>query len=197
MKSSPDFLEISPAFIGFLCAYYYFDPGRTFFPFLISALLHEAGHLAVLCLFGAKIYRVNLKAPGAAIVTEPLPWHRELLSAAAGPAVSLTLFLLLLHKNPPFAMVNLCLLLFNLLPFWPLDGGRMLRALLSAAFSDRTVFLTEKIIGGIFFLLLLSGSVWLTCICHAGLWPVLACALLFLRVAWANAEERRFLHLNG
>lgn len=197
MKNCPDFLEISPVFVGFLCAYYYFDPGRTFFPFLISVVLHEAGHLAVLGLCGAKICRIKLKALGAVIVTEPLSWGREFLSAAAGPAVNLTLFLLLLRKNPPFAMVNFCLLFFNLLPFYPLDGGRMLRSLLSMLFSDRTVFLTEKIIGGIFLVLLLSGAVWLTCVCHAGLWPVLTWALLFLRIAWAETDERRFLRLNG
>ena len=62
MKNSRSPMEISPAFIGFLCGYCYFDPGKTFFPFLISVLLHEAGHLAVLLLCGAEICRLRLEA---------------------------------------------------------------------------------------------------------------------------------------
>lgn len=197
MKSSRSLVEISPAFIGFLCAYCYFDPGQTFFPFLISVILHEAGHLAALLLCGAKIYRLRLEALGAAIETEPLSYPKELASAAAGPTVNLLLFSLTLRKNPPFAMVNLCLLVFNLLPFYPLDGGRMLRALLSMFCSDRAVCLTEEIIGGMFFFSLLGGAVYLTCVCHIGLWPVLVWALLFLRVAWAAEDERRILRLGS
>ena len=192
MKNSRSSPEISPAFIAFLCAYCYSDPGGTFFPFLISAFLHEAGHLAVLRLCGVRVRKIRLEAAGAAIVTEPLPNRKELLSAAAGPAVNLVLFSLTLRRNPPFAVVNLCLLVFNLLPVYPLDGGRMLRACLSMAFSDRTVCLTEQIVTGLVFCILTGGSVYLTCVRHLGLWPVLVCAVLFLRVGWAAAEERRF-----
>ena len=197
MDKSRNMVEITPAFLGFLCAYCYFDPGHTFFPFLVSIFLHEAGHLAALFLCGAEIRGLRLEAPGASIETGSLPCGKELAAAAAGPAVNLLLFSLTLRKNPPFAMVNLCLLIFNLLPFYPLDGGRMLRALLSAFFSDRAVYLTEQVIGGIFFFSLLGGAVYLTCICHMGLWPILVWALLFLRVAWAKEEERRFLRLGS
>ena len=197
MKNCRNVLEISPAFIAFLCAYYYFDPGQTFFPFLISVLLHEAGHLLALWPCGAKIRKLKLEALGASMITEPLSWGREFLAAAAGPLVNLLLFLLTLRKFPPFSMVNLCLLCFNLLPVFPLDGGRMLRALLSLFLTDRQVYLSEQIIGGLFFLLFLWGAVWLTCCCHAGLWPILTFGLLFLRIAWAQGEERRIFRLGS
>ena len=45
-----DYIEINPAFVAILCAYYYFDPACTFWPFVSALLFHEAGHLLLLWL---------------------------------------------------------------------------------------------------------------------------------------------------
>ena len=144
MKNCRSSVEISPAFPAFLCLYYYLNPGGTFFPFLLASFLHEAGHGAVLLLCGAEIRKLKLGGLGASIVTGPLSWGRELAAAAAGPTVNLALGLLALHSHPPFAVVSLFLFAFNMLPVCPLDGGRMLRALLSMFFSLPAVCLPEE-----------------------------------------------------
>ncbi len=177
-----DRIDVTPAFIAFLCAYYYFDPAQSFAPFLLSVLLHEAGHLLALKLSGAKILMLRLSACGATIVTEPLCYQTELLAAAAGPATNLLLLLIAIHRTPVFALVNLCLLTYNLLPIFPLDGGRMLRALLLLLLPARAAELLERVVGGICLGALLAAACYLTCVWHAGLWPVLVAALLLLRV---------------
>ena len=89
-----DYIEISPAFLAILCAYYYFDPACTFWPFVSALLFHEAGHLLLLWLLGARVHKLRLTVSGAVIVTEPLSYGQEIAVAAAGPACNLLIFLL-------------------------------------------------------------------------------------------------------
>lgn len=188
-----DYIEISPAFVAILCAYYYFDPACTFWPFVSALLFHEAGHLLLLWLLGARVHKLRLTVSGAVIVTEPLSYGQEIAVAAAGPACNLLLFLLNAKTHPVAAFVNLCLLAYNLLPFYPMDGGRILRALLHMLLPERAALWTERGIGIGCGVLLLAGVCYLTCVWHAGLWPVLIFALLMVRVAGTILPEQSFL----
>lgn len=175
-------IEMSPAFVLLLSAYFYFDPAQSFFSFLLSVTLHEAGHLLALRLLGAKLLSLRFGLTGAVIQTDVLSYSRELIVSAAGPAVSFALFLSCAKCSPIFALVNFCLLLFNMLPFYPLDGGRILRATLHLLLCDRAAELMERVIGILCLVLLGAAACYLTCVWHCGLWPVLAYALLLLRV---------------
>lgn len=185
-------IEISPAFVALLCAWFYFDPAGTFLPFLCAATCHEAGHLLLLRLFHVRIHSLCLGLSGAVLRTEPLRYSRELLVAAAGPAVNFCLLLLCARSAPRFALVNFSLLCYNLLPFYPLDGGRVLRALLHLLLTDRAASIVERLICGICMAGLLALSCYLTCVWHAGLWPVLVCALLLLRISGTVLPEHDF-----
>ena len=185
-------VKISPGFLLFLCAYYYFDPGGTFRYFVFATICHELGHLLTLKTLGVPIYRISLQAGGACLLTAHMSYRDELLSAAAGPVMNLISALLFLHRVPVFALVNLTLFLFNLLPFYPLDGGRILRCLLQLLLrGGRAAILTERIIclSCIVFLWSLGG--YITCILHEGLWPVLLCAVLTVRISNAIFPEYR------
>ena len=185
-------VEISPAFIAFLCAYYYFDPARTFVPFLFSVTAHEAGHLLALSLLRVRVHKLRLTCSGAILVTEPLRYTQEMIAAAAGPAVNALLLALFAKAEPQIAFVNLLLLLYNLLPFYPLDGGRILRAILHLLFSAGMADVIERIVCGASCLFLLFGAVWLTCVRHAGLWPVVVWALTAVRIAGTVLPDKRF-----
>lgn len=176
------YLDISPAFIGFFCAYFYFDPAQTFWPFLFSAALHEAGHLLALRCMRVRIHKLHLGLTGAVLYTQPLAYSRELLAAAAGPAVNAACTLTFLHAWPHFALISLLLLFYNLFPLYPLDGGRILRAALHLLLPDNAAALAEKILAVGFLAALTAAACYLTCVWHAGLWPVVLCALLLLRV---------------
>ena len=110
-------------------------------------ILHELGHALTARLFGIPVVSITLFMFGgvAHIARESRrPWA-ELAIAAAGPLVSLALaaaFHLLAAWLPVttlpelalllvvryLAVVNIGVILFNLLPGFPLDGGRILRA---------------------------------------------------------------------
>lgn len=177
------YLDVSPAFVALLCAYFYFDPAQTFLPFLFAMTLHEAGHLLALRCMRAQVHKISFHLSGAVIHTQTLSYQKELLAAAAGPAVNALCTAVFLHRDPRFALVNLLLLGYNLLPFYPMDGGRVLRALLHLLLPDAAATIVERMIVIAGLLSLAAFSCYLTCVWHAGLWPVILCGLLLLRVA--------------
>lgn len=96
------------------------------FSFYAAAAIHESCHILALRLFHIPIYSMTLSISGAVIQTAPLPPKQEFLCAAAGPAGSF-LCVLFLRFLPLVAIFGLIQGIYNLLPIYPMDGGRMLR----------------------------------------------------------------------
>jgi Zn-dependent protease len=117
--------------------------------FFASVLAHELCHAIVAKLEGGHVEKITLFIFGgvAQIEEEPKSPLRELLMAAAGPGMSLLLAgiaylgsVVAVGHSPWWvvaplqylAFINLLVGLFNLLPGFPLDGGRVFRAILWA-----------------------------------------------------------------
>jgi Zn-dependent protease/CBS domain-containing protein len=111
----------------------------------VSVLIHELAHSLVARGFGLPVRRILLYPLGgfSEIEKEPQSPGREFLVSAAGPALSLALAAAcygLMEVVPPDTVAgtlvsqlrwaNLVVGIFNLLPGLPLDGGRMLRAVI-------------------------------------------------------------------
>lgn len=95
---------------------------------LLAACWHEFCHGLAVVLCGGKILGLHLGWHGAKMETSPLCRRHTLLCSLAGPAGSL----LLLIFAPWFPRLALCGLgqgAFNLLPVYPLDGGRAMVSL--------------------------------------------------------------------
>ena len=149
-----------------------------------SVLLHELGHALVARRLGVRVTGIELSFFGGAakMIDMPRTARHELAIAAAGPAVSLVLAGLGLGLGVALGsstlavigMINLVIAGFNLLPALPMDGGRILRALLSYRMdfvraTDVSVYVSRvfavgfAILGlfGAYQLLLLAPLLWL------------------------------------
>jgi Zn-dependent protease/predicted transcriptional regulator len=124
-------------------AAYWVTGAATALLLFASVLVHELGHSVVALRFGIPVRSINLFIFGgvAEIGAEPPTARAELLIAVAGPVVSLALAALfwvtrpLVAASQPvlgvfeyLAYINGVLVAFNLIPGYPLDGGRVFRA---------------------------------------------------------------------
>ncbi len=140
---------------------------------LACVLMHELAHAAAAARSGLKVSGITLRVFGGATELEghPRGAASELRIALAGPFMTFVLFMLfllagqLLTTAPApvlavtnnLALINGLLLAFNLIPAVPLDGGRILRAVLWAAW-DRPLAATRAVAatGGAFGLLMVA-----------------------------------------
>lgn len=122
--------------------------------FFSSVLAHEVSHSVVTKLEGGSVEKITLFIFGgvAQVEEEPKTPGREFLMAAAGPGMSVVIsgvaflaYSSVAHRGAPWwvlgpldylASVNLILAVFNLLPGFPLDGGRVLRSVLWGLTGD-------------------------------------------------------------
>ncbi len=124
---------------------------------LVSALaffgcivLHELGHSVAAKAMGIPIRGITLFMFGgvAELEEEPRSAIGEFIMAIAGPAVSAVLFVIFLIASMLqmpvelrfplmyLAWINLAVLIFNMIPAFPLDGGRVLRSILWAVMDN-------------------------------------------------------------
>lgn len=123
----------------------------------LCVLLHEFGHAFAARAYGIRTPDITMLPIGGLARLERMPDKpsEELVVALAGPAVNVVIALVLFgllgsqavvtaaeEFNDPrvpllakLALVNVTLVLFNLIPAFPMDGGRVLRALLAMKLS--------------------------------------------------------------
>jgi len=179
--------------------------------FFLSILLHELGHSLVSQRCGIPVPRITLLFIGgiAEISREPDTARDELKIAAGGPITSIVLALLyaagayatyLLKWNGAsivlqwLAYVNISLVVFNAIPGYPLDGGRILRAIIWARTGNlrKATFITTRIGVGFSWVLIGLGVVFL----YLGWWNAFVFFLIgiFLKSAAESGYTNTLYH---
>jgi Zn-dependent protease len=155
---------------------YWFMGATTAIMLFVSVLLHELGHSVVALRYKIPVRSITLFLFGgvAQIGAEPPSAIAEFLIAIAGPIVSLVLtgifcivqpllagMLPLLALAKYLAYINLALVLFNLIPGYPLDGGRVFRAIVWAVTGNmRRATLIAANVGRFFAFMLIFVGIW-------------------------------------
>jgi Zn-dependent protease len=155
---------------------YWLVGAATALMLFVSVLLHELGHSVVALRYNIPVRSITLFLFGgvAQIGAEPPSAIAEFLIAIAGPLVSLTLAAVFYAVEPLvagmepllglvkyLAYINLALVLFNLIPGYPLDGGRVFRAIVWAITKNmRRATLIAANVGRFFAMVFIFVGVW-------------------------------------
>jgi stage IV sporulation protein FB len=103
-----------------------------FLSIFVAVLVHELAHTAVAKKLNHYVEHVYLDVfnGAAAIDTTYSPYNQTILIVAAGPLSNLVLWFIGSYLGLDiFAQVNMFLFIFNILPIYPMDGGRICKAI--------------------------------------------------------------------
>jgi len=151
----------------------------------VGVLLHELGHSWTARRYGITITSITLWIFGGMAHMEDLPedWNVEFYVALAGPVMSLVVAgVVVLFVIGWLAVINLTLAVFNMLPAFPMDGGRVLRALLARRRPYADATRTAASVGK-------GMAILLALVAIFSLAPILLLVAMFVYVA-AGAESR-------
>ena len=168
-------------------------PAAWVISWVFAVLLHESFHCVALYLLGYSIYEIRFSYDGARILSGPVSaWH-GVICTLAGPALSL----LLLLFSAVLPRVSLCVLVlsaFNLLPVYPLDGGRILRYFLVAVTDEMTAERISGIITRVLILVIAILSLGAFAWRKLGIVPLFIPLFLFLKTGKLKIPCKRTLH---
>ena len=147
---------------------------------LFSALFHELCHYIALRLCGYTVSGIRISLKGVFMETEALSAVNEAICAYAGPIGALVL-LLLARRFPRVAVCTIVQSLYNLLPVFPLDGGRGVGCILRNVLGDERGKQAFVIVEGVVLFALLFLALFAYIKLGLGLLPALAVIFIIVK----------------
>lgn len=179
MRDKPS-VQISPGACVFLAVALLLLPLPWVASVVTAALFHELCHLVAIRCCGGRVRMVRIGGGGAAIQIGDLPREKELICALAGPLGGLCL-LLLARWTPRLALCGMVHSLYNLVPIYPLDGGRALACAASIILPPKQALRLCAVVRNVCILALLGLCVWLSAGQKLGNAPLIAGVVMLIR----------------
>lgn len=173
-------IAVSTTFLFLIAAALIVVPIQWVCAWILALTIHELCHYICLKLLGARVHKISIESRGVIMEAEPLSLGKEAICAYAGPVGSL-LVLIIARYVPRTAICTLVFSAYNLLPVFPLDGGRGLGCLLRKFISeDRAIkaqrYIENAVLLGI--VLIALYAVFRLCL---GILPAVMAVILFWR----------------
>lgn len=116
-------------------------------------IFHELGHILFLFLFKYKISKINIYPTGSIIetnITININSFHQLIISSGGILFQIILFFIIKDNNTYtydiFYSINKMLIIFNLIPIYPLDGYKILLSLMESLYKYRIIIFISYII---------------------------------------------------
>ncbi len=155
--------SISPGAILLIAAAYFSAGIKPVLAVLISVIMHELGHAAAIRLLGGRVVSVRFDSSGLCMDGSGMDSRaRELAVLASGPAAGLVFAAVCsCYPENKFAVmltaIGLVMTAYNLLPVYPLDGGRMVYTVLQGCTGH------EKCVNIMYCLGIMTGTALAVC----------------------------------
>lgn len=161
-----NYFSIHYSFLILLLASIIFNYAYLLILYFICLVLHELAHALVAKRLGYRIGKIKLMASGALLEAESdeFSFSDEILIAISGPLFNLLFCLVIVvfwwlvpesfNFTQDLCVINLAIFAFNVLPIFPLDGGRILLAVLSKKLERKYATKITKLIAIIISLLM-------------------------------------------
>lgn len=191
----------------FLIMYYFTNQVKTYLLIIAFAVIHEIGHLIAGIVLGMKPESIQLMPYGLSVSFKLIPKDynkkigsgnileiKKIIVAVAGPLTNLLIILIVLNSrininifsNLMVVYANFLLIIFNLLPIYPLDGGRVLKGILYLIIGKKDA---ERYINNISFITLLIitfiGSIGIYYMKNIGIFFI----IIFLWILYLNQDN--------
>ena len=155
-------MSIKIHFYLFLFMSYVFYIGKLelFLIFYISILIHEIAHIVAALLLRINVTELLLMPFGvSASYNEKISRKKEIIISIAGPLMSLIISIL--SKDILIKSVNLLIMILNLIPIYPLDGGRIQKNFFEFIFGYKKGLKISETLSDFFVVLVFIISIFL------------------------------------
>lgn len=156
-------------------------PLQWIMPVMFCGFVHELCHYLAILACSRRPNQVGLYSFAARMELPEMSRGKELLCALAGPLGGGCL-LLLAPWYPRLALCAAVQSLFNLLPIYPLDGGRALRCILRTVLQPSVAEFAETFTVWLTLGVMIALSIYAFAALKLGVLPLIACAILVFRV---------------
>lgn len=174
-------LKIDLKIFIFFILFYLTKQIKIYATIMVLCIIHELGHVVMGIIMGLKIekieimplglsvsFKINIDDYNKKIKKGNILQFKKIAIAAAGPFTNLVMLLIVLNTNMNLKIVsseilayaNILIMLFNLLPIYPLDGGRILKEFIHIfEGSIKSKVYIRKISKAVMILLTMIGSI--------------------------------------
>ena len=147
-----------------LLIFYFTNQVYIYFLFILFAIIHEIGHLIAGILVGRKVEKMEILPFGSCITFKNTVEEynkkvfkgnirniKSIIVALAGPCTNIIIASILykLNSSSINIYINLLIAFFNLLPIYPLDGGRVIKEILHLNWGKKKALDATNIISNI------------------------------------------------
>ena len=150
-------LKFHPLFVIYVFICLYFGWLNNIFFYVVSVVLHEYGHMFMAKSLGYETGGILFHLYGAGLKTNNIYKKKDdILISIAGPIVNIILIILIICLwwivpttyvfTCGFLKSNMMVLIFNILPLYPLDGGRIIVACLEDKIARNKILKVNSIL---------------------------------------------------